>query len=191
MIVLIGASASGKTEIAKVLTKMGYQKCITSTTREKREKELDGVDYHFLSKEEFNKIILLNGFAEVTTYQDNFYGTQKKDLKEDSLIIVDPNGANAIVELFRDNVFVVLVKSKKRLRLERMSFRNDDTQSIKKRLKTDDKIFRKRNIHKINLVLQNNNESLESLALKVKQKYEEFKTKRITREWVPFSFYII
>ena len=54
MIVLIGASASGKTEISKTLcANFTYQKCITTTTRNIRPNEQPGVDYHFLSKEDF------------------------------------------------------------------------------------------------------------------------------------------
>ena len=54
MLVLIGASASGKTEIAKLLTTaFGYKKIVTNTTREKRVNEINGVDYNFLSYDDF------------------------------------------------------------------------------------------------------------------------------------------
>ena len=56
MIVLVGASASGKTELAKQLYQTyGYKKCITTTTREPRKNEVDGIDYHFLSQETFDE----------------------------------------------------------------------------------------------------------------------------------------
>ena len=54
MIVLIGASASGKTEVAKTLIyKNGFSKIVTYTTRKIRPTEKDGIDYHFVSKQQF------------------------------------------------------------------------------------------------------------------------------------------
>ena len=54
MLILIGPSASGKTEVAKYLKKMYHiDKIITYTTRNPRENELKDVDYHFISLEEF------------------------------------------------------------------------------------------------------------------------------------------
>ena len=56
MIILCGPSASGKTEVAKLLaTKYNIQKAITNTTRPIRVNEVNHVDYHFTSKEEFLK----------------------------------------------------------------------------------------------------------------------------------------
>ena len=47
MLVFIGASASGKTEIVKILIRdYGFNKIITHTTRKKRKNEIDGIDYH-------------------------------------------------------------------------------------------------------------------------------------------------
>ena len=81
MIVLIGASASGKTEIAKTLiAKKGFSKIVTYTTREIRPSEVNGVDYHFVTKEKFLELKNDNFFLETTTYNNNFYGTPKNDL---------------------------------------------------------------------------------------------------------------
>ena len=65
MIVLIGASASGKTEAAKMLmAKYGIQKAITTTTRPMRVHEVDGRDYFFVSKEKFDQLIKEDKFVE-------------------------------------------------------------------------------------------------------------------------------
>ena len=54
MIILVGASASGKTEIAKlIIKKYGFKKMVTTTTRPMRAGEVADIDYHFISKEEF------------------------------------------------------------------------------------------------------------------------------------------
>lgn len=177
MIVLIGASASGKTEIARLLTEKGYKKCITTTTRAKRVNEVDGVDYHFVSKEKFNNLLLKNSFVEVTHYQNNFYGTNKSDLHTNGLIIVDPNGANAIINLLGDKAFVVLIKSSKKTREERMRLRKDDEVQIRIRLSSDDKIFKKKNLVKTNLILKNDEETLKDLSEIIDSKYKAYKKK--------------
>ena len=57
MILLVGASASGKTEVGKILlSKYGMKKAVTQTSRQIRPSEVDGVDYHFVSKEEFLRL---------------------------------------------------------------------------------------------------------------------------------------
>ncbi len=178
MIVIVGASASGKTEIAKILvSNFNYYKCITTTTRPPREGEKDGVSYHFLTKLEFNELIINHAFVEIITYQDHFYGTQKKDLKENSVIILEPNGANAIVEYLKHKAFVVLVDSNKKLRKDRMIIRGDQPKEIRKRLRKDDKLFNKKNLLKVDLHIKNKNEPLEELASIVYETYLKYKAK--------------
>ena len=75
MIVLTGASASGKTVTALDLQKRyGLVKAITTTTREKRVGETDGVEYFFVSKDEFQKRLKENKFVEYSLYNGNYYG---------------------------------------------------------------------------------------------------------------------
>ena len=74
MIVLSGASASGKTEVAKILAaKYGLIKVITTTTRPMRVGEVDGKDYFFISKEKFEELIRNDEFVEFTIYNGNYY----------------------------------------------------------------------------------------------------------------------
>ena len=53
MIVLVGKTASGKTLIANEMMKRGYKKIVTTTTRPMRKKEFDGIDYDFISEDDF------------------------------------------------------------------------------------------------------------------------------------------
>ena len=93
MIILIGASATGKTEVGKLLnSKYNLKKVVTYTTREKRNGEIDGVDYHFISKEDFISLKEKGFFFEWTKYSDNYYGTSKESLKDDTYIILEFNG---------------------------------------------------------------------------------------------------
>lgn len=178
MIILVGASASGKTEIAKVLIEQyNYKKCITTTTREKRVGEVDGHSYHFVSKEQFKELLNKDSFVENETYQNEHYGTQKKDLAKEGVIILEPNGANSLYKYLHDEAFIVLIESSKELRRKRMINRGDLPNKIKQRLEKDDQIFNKDNLLKLNLLLENCNQTLEELALIIHNKYNEYLNK--------------
>ena len=85
MIILVGASASGKTEVAKYLKQhYGIKKVVTHTTRSMRTNEVDGVDYHFVDKQTFLALKNQNYFVEVTNYNNNYYGTSRDEVSDDS-----------------------------------------------------------------------------------------------------------
>lgn len=173
MIILVGASASGKTEIAKLLIeKFKYNKTVTTTTRRLRDGEVNGVSYHFVNKKEFKDLMEANAFVETAFYQNECYGTQKADLCKKGVIILEPNGANSLVDYLEDEAFVVLIQSSKELREIRMIKRGDSPEEIKRRLKKDDQHFAKNNLKKIDLLLNNHNQSLEELADTINKEYK-------------------
>ena len=94
MLILVGPSASGKTEIAKLLdVKYHLTKIVTHTTREKRINEKDDIDYHFVSKDTFLNLKSNNEFVETTLYNNNYYGTSKKEIADNKCVVLDPQGA--------------------------------------------------------------------------------------------------
>jgi guanylate kinase len=83
LILFCGPSGSGKTTIVHHLLKkfpmMRFS--VSATTRPKRENETDGIDYHFLSPEEFRKKIANNEFLEwEEVYKDRYYGSLKSEV---------------------------------------------------------------------------------------------------------------
>lgn len=175
MIVLVGASASGKTELAKQLYQTyGYTKCITTTTREPRNNEVDGIDYHFLSKDEFSKLMDQDAFYEVTHYNDYAYGIQKKDVNPEGVVIVDPNGANTLVEKAGHDVFVVYVETSEIVRKNRMIKRGDDPKLIIKRLTNDAYVFNPKLFNRIDLHLYNEEHTLHELTHTVHKSYQNY-----------------
>lgn len=74
MIILIGKSGSGKSTIQNELLKRGYNVSINYTTRNKRKNEVDGIDYHFITKEEFEKLWKEDKIIERSMFNNNFYG---------------------------------------------------------------------------------------------------------------------
>ncbi len=172
MIVCVGASASGKTELAKELYKTyGYKKCVTTTTREKRKNEVDGIDYHFLSKSDFLALVDKDAFFEVTIYNHLLYGIQKKDVFNHGMIIVDPSGANKLIDQLKSDVFVVFVSASEATRRQRMINRGDEEEVIEKRIIQDRDIFVKENLQKIDLHIVNEDKKINQLASLVNEAY--------------------
>jgi len=174
MIVLVGASASGKTEIAKLLYRdFGYQKCITTTTRLPRVNEKDGVDYHFVDEKMFLKLRTESAFLEEVSYQGNWYGTQKKDINLNGVVIVEPDGANSIVEKIGSEAFIVYVESSEEVRKTRMIERRDDYETILHRLSVDRVVFTSKQFVRINLRIRNEKDKLDDIALRIHKTYQK------------------
>lgn len=180
MIVVIGASASGKTEIAKILTnKFNIEKCITTTTRLKRPNEVNHIDYHFIDKKSFLNLIKKGKFVEHAIYNNNYYGINKDDVKTNSIVIVEPNGANSLIKAYSEKTYIVYVKSLESVRKSRMLKRGDDVIDVNMRIESDKLVFKKSNINRIDLVISNNHFcSLDSLAKKIYKKYQKFLEKK-------------
>ena len=175
MIVLVGASASGKTELAKILYhQYGYSKCVTTTTRQPRQNEKNGIDYHFIDTHMFMNLEKEHAFLEVTRYQDHYYGIQRKDVKVNGVVIVDPSGANAIYDKIGDDAFIVYVKTSKPLRQKRMEDRGDDPKLIQNRLYHDEHIFNEHAFHKLHLVIENEMSDLNDTSTLVHQAYQRY-----------------
>ncbi len=117
LFVLSAPSGTGKSTIASKLLQQieGIKKIVTVTTRTPRPGESDGVDYFFITKEEFEKRIKEEHFLEYAEVYGNYYGTPKdqveRNLKEgvDSLLVVDVQGAFRIKEIFPSAVTVFLL----------------------------------------------------------------------------------
>ncbi len=178
MIVLVGASASGKTELAKLLYQnYKYHKCVTTTTRLPRIGEKDGVDYHFLTDEQFKDLESKNAFIEVSIYNDQLYGIQKKDIDIHGVVIVEPNGANSLVNQIKKDAFVIYVEVSEKTRMMRMLQRGDHMEKVQDRINFDRKVFIINNFNRINLRLSNESETLEALASMIDYEYKEYISK--------------
>lgn len=137
MIVIIGESGSGKSTVQKELQKMGILKVITCTTRPSRSGEVSGVDYHFLSKEEFDKKIESNEFSEHASYNGWNYGTPKDSCgTSDTCTVLTPSGLRAIRRSGIPCVSFYL-KVDRRSRLVMMLKRGDDIDEAYRRNLSD------------------------------------------------------
>lgn len=170
MIILIGPSASGKTEIAKkLISTFGYKKFVTTTTRNKRAGEIDGVDYYFISVDKFKENLANNKFIETTIYNNNYYGSYKSEMDDNKVLIVEPNGLKAFQSLNDPHIISFFIDSSEEDRYERMLKRGDEINDIKRRLHNDRKLFYE-NI-KTDFRIINKNKSLEELSIDINNLY--------------------
>ncbi len=175
MLILVGPSASGKTEATKILIeKYNLKKLVTYTTRNMRVHEVNGKDYHFISKEEFMDKIKNNFFIEYVEYNGNFYGTSREDLSKDKVVILEPAGVKAYVQKAKELIKICYLRTSIEYRLKRMIARMDDPKEIEKRIQNDDLIFNKELETLADWVIDSNDISLEDLTEQIYQLYKPF-----------------
>ena len=175
MLVIVGASASGKTEIANILvSQFSYTKSVTTTTRQKRVHEIDDSHYHFVSKHQFDRLKKQDAFIETTLYQEHNYGLQKNEIASNRIIILDPKGCNVLHQMYPQTTCVIYIQSNKEMRQTRMLSRGDHQLLISKRLEEDDEIFRVSNLDKIHLIIDNHHQTIQSIAEEIHHFYQSF-----------------
>ena len=117
IVVLTAPSGAGKTTIAhRVLEAMpDMQFSVSATTRAARPDETDGVDYHFLSPEEFRARIDTGDLLEYEeVYPDQFYGTLRSEVEDQAddgpvLLDIDVKGALNVKRIFGDDALILFV----------------------------------------------------------------------------------
>ncbi|MGC3202108.1 guanylate kinase [Enterococcus faecalis] len=117
LIVLSGPSGVGKGTVRKAIfdsEENDFQYSISMTTRKHREGEVDGVDYYFRSREEFEAMIEAGEMLEYAEYVGNYYGTpltyvnQTLDEGKDVFLEIEVQGAKQVKDKVPDGVFIFL-----------------------------------------------------------------------------------
>ena len=141
--VVSAPSGAGKTTIVKnILSSLPeLSVSISATTRKKRDHEVDGVDYQFISEEEFLRKIENNGFVEWEKFYDYYYGTPKGVIEEkinngiSVLLEVDVKGALSIKDIYPDAILVYISPPSFEVLVERLKNRKtEDEIDLKKRI---------------------------------------------------------
>jgi guanylate kinase len=89
----------------------GLQLAVSATTREPRDSEVNGVDYHFLSEEDFDRRVALGEFLEHAEYAGNRYGTLKSELERPArgiVLEIDVQGARQVRERLPDATLIFI-----------------------------------------------------------------------------------
>jgi len=134
-LVLSAPSGAGKTTIARMLLKrrtdVGYS--VSCTTRAPRPGEVDGVDYHFLTPEQFDAAVAQGEFAEWAEVHGRKYGTLVREVKavmdrgQHVMLDIDVQGARQVVQRFLDAVTVFVVPPSAEALVARLAGRNTES----------------------------------------------------------------
>lgn len=181
ILILIGKTASGKDTIAKELVRnYQFHKIITYTTRPPRPTEKDGIDYHFISKSDFQAKIKSNFFVEWKVYKsafgDWYYGTALDDLQDNSVVILTPLGVCDLAKTGQCSFRVALIDSPMEIRMQRLVDRGDEYTEALRRLKYDEKDFSIPAVNRlVDFKVENMDQPIENIAREIFDFWEKEK----------------
>lgn len=135
LIVVSGPAGSGKGTVNAHLFETGdFVYSVSATTRAPRPGEVDGINYHFISKEEFLSRIENGDMLEYTEYCGNFYGTPKKEAEEvlasgkNLILEIEVEGAENVKKKYPDAVLVLLLPPSYSVQEQRLRGRGTETE---------------------------------------------------------------
>lgn len=134
LLVISGASGVGKsTVVARLLERVPVHFSVSATTRPARPHEIDGVHYHFVSRDEFQELIDAEAMFEWAEYSGNLYGTPKAPVLEELaggevvLLDIENQGALQVEDAYPDALTIFLAPPSMDELRERLSGRGDTT----------------------------------------------------------------
>lgn len=102
LVTVTGPSLTGKSVLASLLKPEGFEELVSTTTRPSRAGEIDGVNYNFISRIAFEKLIKEQAMIECVNVGDNYYGVTRKAFDEvikkgkNGVVVVEPHGAQQV-----------------------------------------------------------------------------------------------
>ena len=147
IIALIGQAGAGKDSVMQAVLKEapGLHEIISCTTRPMREGEQEGVNYFYLTKEQFAEKVLNMEMLEATCFNDWFYGTALQSLDESviNIGVFNPDGIDALLEspLVEVTVYYVHATDKNRLIRQLNREENPNVDEVLRRFKADKEDF--------------------------------------------------
>ena len=143
LLVVSGPSGTGKGPLCERLLRSDptIMFGVSATTRKPREGEIDGVHYHFIDEERFDKMLAEKAFLEHATVHGHRYGTPKDQVERaieegrNILLDIDPQGALSVMSAMPETVSIFILPPSYSALRERLHTRNtDDPDEILKRL---------------------------------------------------------
>lgn len=172
LIVISGPSGAGKGTLCKALMERHGELnlSISMTTRTPRQGEVDGTNYFFTSKMDFERMIEEEGFLEYAQVYDNYYGTPRKYVEDllkegkDVILEIDIQGALKVKDVYQEGVFIFILPPSMEELKNRIKKRGSETEeSLVKRFKA---AFKEMNyVSKYNYMVVN--DTVEKAVLKL------------------------
>ena len=147
LFIIAAPSGCGKTSLVKALLESSSKLSVSvsHTTRKLRKAEIDGKNYHFISKERFGEMVSNNDFVEFAEVFGNMYGTARSNIKEkldasiDIILEIDWQGARQVRENMPNSISIFILPPSKNVLLQRLTDRGqDDEETISKRMKNSE-----------------------------------------------------
>lgn len=175
IIAIMGQAGAGKDSFVNAIIKGNYlslaKPIISCTTRPIRENEQDGVNYHYLTNEEFAEQVVNGEMLEATVFNNWCYGTSTKNLDKNAinLGVFNPEGVEILRGYDNIDLIVIYIVADDKVRLLRQLNREEhpDCNEIVRRFGTDKQDFRETRINSISpdFVIENNGEQdIDTLA---------------------------
>jgi guanylate kinase len=143
--IISAPSGAGKTSLVKALLERmtGVVVSVSHTTRAPRPGEVDGIDYHFIDKAAFERLVEAGEFLEHAQVFDNYYGTsraavlERLDAGEDVILEIDWQGARQVSAAFPEAVRVFILPPSREALRERLTARGQDSEEVISRRMAD------------------------------------------------------
>lgn len=146
-LILVGRAASGKTTLKEELVReWGLKPEISYTTRPPRPGEVDGKDYHFISRGQFIEMITMGKMLEYDEFNKNYYGTSLEEFNDCDVMIMTPDGVQHASRV-RPVCFVIYVYAPHSTVIDRLAARHKikdkkDMSVVQERINADNLQFK-------------------------------------------------
>ena len=185
--IVSGPSGSGKTTLTKRVTQAidNLRFSVSCTTRSPRPEEIDGVDYRFISKEQFEDMVRNGKFVEWATVHGNLYGTPIEELERakssgiDLILDIDAQGTRSIKDKYGSGVYIFVTPSSIGVLKGRLVERKEAMAEITKRLENARKEMEEIHLYDYIIINDSVNDAVENLASVIRA--ERCKRERVIR----------
>ena len=173
LIIVSAPSGGGKTTLCRALRRrmpdLGYS--VSFTTRSPRPGEQDGVDYHFIDRDTFEKGIAGERWAEWAVVHGNLYGTSADYLRQalaggqDVLLDIDVQGARQLLDRFPDSLTIFIEPPSMEVLARRLAARGtDDPETVARRLRDAEQEMAQRGLYQHRIINDRLEDAVEALA---------------------------
>lgn len=143
-LILVGPGGSGKDYARNLIERRNLlEYAVPFTTRPKRDNEIEGKDYHFISEAAFQDLINIDQFIWWNKYIGYYYGAVKHQfLNPGKFFIIAPTSINQLTDQIIETSHILYFKIPENIRRKRMLDRKGNVDSVERRIKADRKDFK-------------------------------------------------
>ena len=181
MITIMGKTSSGKdTIVNELISKYGFRKCVTYTTRPMRDGEKQDITYHFITEDDFKQKIREDFFAEYKSYDTEFgiwyYGVALEDVEnadDKTVIILTPDGYRDVIKKVKNKPKSIYIYANNSTIKERLINRGDNPKESQRRLEHDNIDFKDVETEVDKIVYNNKGSNINDVVNKILKYLEE------------------